>query len=370
MAGLAGIVAGQTHIASVGNEATGLSYRGYRIDDLANDASFEEIAYLLLYEKLPNQQELNAFNERLQNKRKLPTDLKVVLEKISGNSHPMDVLRSGCSLLGNLEPELDFSQQYEIAERLLAIFPAILCYWYHFHKNGKKIETDISAHSTAEYFLRLLNGNDKAPEKLAVQSLNVSLILYAEHEFNASTFAARVVTATLSDFYGAVTAAIAALRGPLHGGANEAAMELIQKFTTPANAKEGIQKMLVSKEKIMGFGHRVYQNGDPRSPIIKEWAYKLTQAAGDHALFPIAEAIEKTMWEEKHIFPNLDFYSALAYYFSGIPIPFFTPLFVISRISGWSAHIIEQRADNKLIRPLAEYIGPEPRPFKSIADRP
>lgn len=364
--GLAGVVAGQSAIATVG-KGMGLNYRGYSIDDLAAKASFEETAYLLIEGKLPTKTELSAFVAELISLRGLPSVLKLVLENTPKTAHPMDVLRTGCSVLGTLEPEKNFSEEKHIAKRLLASFPSMLCYWYHFHQNGQRIDTKSPEESTAGYFLAILHG--KKASELQRQAVDVSLTLYAEHEFNASTFVARTTAATLSDFYSAVTAAIGTLRGPLHGGANEAAMALIEKFHTPEEATVGLKNMLANKEKIMGFGHRVYTVCDPRSNIIKTWAKRLSEETGDKVLYPVSEAIEKVMWDEKKLFPNLDFYSASAYHFCDIPTDMFTPIFVISRITGWAAHIIEQRANNKLIRPDSEYIGPEPREFVSIQAR-
>ncbi len=366
-AGLAGIVAGQSAIATVGLAGKGLNYRGYSIDDLAEKASFEEVAYLLIYGRLPTRFELDSYINKLMSLRSLPQALKTVLQAIPKNTHPMDVLRTGCSMLGTLEPEENFAQQYELADRLLAIFPGMLCYWYSYHFQGKDISADSDEETIGGHFLALLHG--KTPSDLERDLMNVSLILYAEHEFNASTFAARVTAATLADFYSAVTSAIGTLRGPLHGGANEAAMELIAQFDNPQDAEEKLLVMLANKAKIMGFGHRVYTESDPRSDIIKGWAKKLSDAKGDKQLYAISERIEKLMWQEKKLFPNLDFYSACAYHFCGIPTPLFTPIFVMSRISGWAAHIIEQRADNRLIRPTSDYIGPEPRAFVSIKER-
>lgn len=366
-AGLAGVVAGQSAIATVGKAGKGLNYRGYSIEDLAAHASFEEVAYLLIYGKLPTQQELAAYFEKLFHLRALPTALKEVLEHIPANAHPMDVLRTGCSFLGTLEPENNFKQQYDIAERLLAIFPGMLCYWYMFAQQGKRISEFSEEKTIGGHFLRLLHG--KEPNPLFVDMMNVSLILYAEHEFNASTFAARVTSATLSDFYSAITSAIGTLRGPLHGGANEMAMSLIEQFKTPDEAEQGLLRMLAQKEKIMGFGHRVYRDCDPRSDIIKVWSKRLGEMKRDLSLYFISERIETVMRREKGLFPNLDFYSASAYHYAGIPTPLFTPIFVISRITGWSAHIFEQRADNRLIRPSSEYTGPEPRSFVDIDQR-
>lgn len=365
--GLAGVVAGQSAIATVGLAGKGLNYRGYSIDDLAEHATFEEVAYLLHYDKLPTQKELDAYVEKLVSLRHMPDALKTVLKLIPKNTHPMDVLRTACSFLGNIEPEKDFSQQYEIADRLLALFPGMMCYWYDYHFKHKEISGLSDEPTVGGHFLALLHG--KKPSKLECDMMNVSLILYAEHEFNASTFAARVTAATLSDFYSAITSAIGALRGPLHGGANEAAMELIEQFKTPDQAEAGLREMLANKAKIMGFGHRVYTTCDPRSDIIKKWSFRLGEEKGDLLLYNISERIEEVMWAEKKLFPNLDFYSASAYHYCGIPTELFTPIFVMSRITGWSAHVFEQRANNKLIRPTSEYIGPESRAFPAIETR-
>jgi 2-methylcitrate synthase len=365
--GLAGIVAGQSAIATVGLAGKGLNYRGYSIDDLAEHATFEEVAYLLHYGVLPTQQELNKYTKKLISLRSLPDALKTVLKLIPKNTHPMDVLRTACSFLGNIEPEEDFSQQIEIADRLLALFPGMMCYWYAYHFQNKEISGLSDEATVGGHFLALLHG--RKPTSLEAQMMNVSLILYAEHEFNASTFAARVTAATLSDFYSAITSAIGTLRGPLHGGANEAAMELIEQFSSPDEAEPGLRKMLVNKAKIMGFGHRVYTTCDPRSDIIKKWSFRLGEEKDDLGLYHISERIEEVMWSEKKLFPNLDFYSASAYHYCGIPTPLFTPIFVMSRITGWSAHVFEQRADNKLIRPTSEYIGPESRSFPAIETR-
>jgi len=367
-AGLAGIIAGQSAIATVGQEGEGLNYRGYSIDDLAANATFEEVAYLLHYGQLPTRAELATYTNKLVGLRELPESLKEVLKLIPPDTHPMDVLRTGCSMLGTLEPEDDFSEQYDIADRLLALFPGMMCYWYAYHFVGKEISGASDETTIGGHFLALLHG--KTPSALQRDMMNVSLILYAEHEFNASTFAARVTAATLSDFYSTITSAIGTLRGPLHGGANEAAMELISRFMSPDEAEQQLMVMLENKAKIMGFGHRVYKDCDPRSDIIKEWAKKLAgDQEDDRLLYAVSERIEAVMRREKKLFPNLDFYSASAYHFCGIPTPLFTPVFVISRITGWSAHVFEQRADNRLIRPTSEYIGPEPRAYVSIDAR-
>ncbi len=366
-AGLEGIIAGDTTIATVGKEGKGLTYRGYSIYDLAEQSTFEEVAYLLIYGRLPNQTELSNYKTLLHGQRALPAALKTVLEQIPGNTHPMDVMRTGCSMLGTLEPEGNGRDQIAVANRLTACFSSMLLYWHHFQQSGKRIETATGDDSTAGHFLHLLHG--KRPDELHCRAIDVSLILYAEHEFNASTFTARTITSTLPDFYSAVTGAIGALRGPLHGGANEAAMELIQRFDSPDAAEKGILELIAAKKLIMGFGHRVYKISDPRSDVIKAWSKKLAEAHGDERLYPVSERIEQVMRREKKLFPNLDFYSASAYHLCGIPTPMFTPLFVVARITGWAAHIIEQRADNRLIRPNADYIGPDPRPYVSIASR-
>ncbi len=368
--GLRGQSAGSTAICTVGKAGLGLTYRGYAIEDLAEQATFEEVAFLLLEGELPDQHQLAEFRKRLHGYRSLPDALKEVLERIPKNTHPMDVLRTGTSMAGVLDPECNFSRQDQVAERLLTILPSILCYWYRFsHHKGTRIDLDSEEETMAGHFLRLLHGAKPSSEHQ--RCMDVSLILYAEHEFNASTFTARVCAATLSDFYSCVTGAIGTLRGLLHGGANEAAMELVSKFKTPAQAREAIKEMLVRKEKIMGFGHAVYRHADPRNAVIKGWARRLAPTAwdGDGYLFAISEEVEKVMGEEKRLFANADFFSACSYHFMGVPTPLFTPIFVLARVAGWSAHIKEQRANNKLIRPSADYLGPDPRPYTPIEKR-
>lgn len=365
--GLAGIIVGDSGISTVGIEGVDLNYRGYSIHDLAEHASFEEVAYLLIYGELPNKSELQAYREKLLQLREVPEPIKKLLEDIPATAHMMDVLRTGISLLGSLEPESKTYKQQDIADRLISVTPGMLHYWYHFHKKHKRIKTSSTEPDIASHFLFLLH--EKKPDPDFVKALNTSLILYAEHEFNASTFAARVTASTESDFYSAIVTGIGTLRGPLHGGANEAAMELIAKFKSPNEAEQGIRAMLAAKAKIMGFGHRVYKISDPRSDIIKLWSKKLSTTATDGYLYEVSERIEKIMWDEKHLFPNLDFYSATTYHFSGIPTEMFTPLFVISRITGWSAHIFEQRKENRLIRPESNYNGPSHRSYLPIEER-
>jgi len=365
--GLAGVIADETAVSTVGKEGLDLTYRGYSIRELCEQATYEEVAYLLLHGELPDRAQLGRFHAALQADRGLPPGVRVILEQIPGNAQPMDVLRTGVSALGTIEPESSHRNQLAVAIRLLATLPSMLLYWYHFAHSGKRMETETDEDSIAAHFLRLLKRRE--PDELQARVLDVSLMLYAEHEFNASAFTARVITSTLSDFYSAVTGAIGALRGPLHGGANEAAMELIEQFNTPDEAEKGLMDMLAKKQKVMGFGHRVYKVSDPRSDIIKAWAKKLSEAVSDAKLFDISERIENVMKREKNLFPNLDFYSASTYHFLGIPTMMFTPLFVMSRVAGWAAHIIEQRVDNRLIRPSAEYVGPEPRPVVPLEKR-
>ena len=366
-AGLRGQVAGETALCTVGKTGAGLTYRGYDIAELADKAQFEEVAYLLLRGKLPNQSELAAYKQKLRSLRTLPDALKLTLEQIPKDAHPMDVMRTGCSMLGNLETEQDFSEQDDKIDRMLAVFPSIITYWYRFAHEGVRIDTDSDCDSIGGHFLALLHG--KAPSELHERVMNVSLILYAEHEFNASTFTARVCASTLSDIHSCVTGAIGSLRGPLHGGANEAAMELIQKFSSADEAEQGLMGMLERKEKIMGFGHAIYRESDPRNAIIKKWSEKLAEEVGDTVLYPVSVRCEEVMWREKKLFCNADFFHASAYHFMGIPTELFTPIFVMSRVSGWTAHVKEQRANNRIIRPSAEYTGPEHSEWVAIENR-
>jgi len=366
-AGLRGQVAGETALCTVGKTGTGLTYRGYDISELAEKAKFEEVAFLLLKGHLPNQSELDAYNTKLQSLRTLPDALKEVLERIPASAHPMDVMRTGCSMLGNLETETDFAQQDDAIDRLLALLPAIICYWYRFSHDGVRIETALDDATIGGHFLHMLSGD--TPSELFEQVMNVSLILYAEHEFNASTFTARVCASTLSDMHSCITAAIGSLRGPLHGGANEAAMEMIEDWTSAEQAESEIMGMLARKDKIMGFGHAIYSESDPRNTIIKKWSEKLATEVGDTTLYPVSVRCEEVMWREKKLFCNADFFHASAYHFMGIPTKLFTPIFVMSRLTGWAAHVKEQRANNRIIRPSADYTGPETSTWVDIADR-
>lgn len=366
-AGLRGQVAGQTALCTVGKTGAGLTYRGYDVRELAEQAEFEEVAYLLFYGELPTVQQLSEYKARLKTLRDLPAALKEVLERIPADAHPMDVMRTGASMLGTLEPEHSFEQQRDVAERLMASFPAMMCYWYRYTHDQVRIECTSNEDTLGGHFLALLHG--KKPSDLHVKVMNVSLILYAEHEFNASTFTGRVCASTLSDMYSCVTGAIGSLRGPLHGGANEAAMDMIQQWDSPESAVQGILGMLERKDKIMGFGHAIYKESDPRNEVIKVWAKKLADEVGDTVLYSVSVAVDETMWEQKKLFPNADFYHASAYHFMGIPTKLFTPIFVCSRVTGWASHVIEQRANNRIIRPSADYVGPEQRKVIPIAER-
>ncbi len=366
-AGLRGQSAGTTALCTVGKTGSGLTYRGFDIEELSEKARFEEVAYLLLKGKLPNQAELDDYIKKLKSLRGLPQPLKTVLEQIPKTAHPMDVMRTGTSMLGNLETEASFDEQGDQADRLLAALPSIICYWYRFSHDGERIETETDDDSVGAHFLNMLRGS--APSKLHADVMNVSLILYAEHEFNASTFTARVCASTLSDIHSCVTGAIGSLRGPLHGGANEAAMDMIEKWSSAEEAEREILGMLERKEKIMGFGHAIYRESDPRNAIIKQWAEKLAADVGDKVLYPVSVRVEEVMWREKKLFCNADFFHASAYHFMDIPTKLFTPIFVCSRVTGWCAHVFEQRANNRIIRPSADYTGPEKSAWVPIEKR-
>ena len=366
-AGLRGQVAGKTALSTVGVSGSGLTYRGYDVKDLAENCLFEEVAYLILKGELPSRAELTEYQSTLKSLRGLPNALKEVLERIPKEAHPMDVMRTGCSMLGNLETEEKFADQGHAADRLLAVLPSIICYWYRYSHDGVRVDEVTTDESIGAHFLHLLLG--EKPKPLHEQVMNVSLILYAEHEFNASTFTARVCASTLSDMHSCITGAIGSLRGPLHGGANEAAMDMIEKFRDPDHAEKEMLGMLERKEKIMGFGHAIYKESDPRNDIIKAWSKKLSDDVGDTVLYPVSVRCEEVMWREKKLFCNADFFHASAYHFMGIPTKLFTPIFVMSRVTGWAAHVMEQRADNRIIRPSAEYTGPAPRQVTPIDKR-